>query len=346
MLIGRTDVFEREYISKFRNIAGTHGEFVSYERDRGARDIGLHLTRKQKSGSERVSPTLCWFQLKGITKGRLPKGKVKSAGYVSVKLEVEHLRFWYVQPMPTYLCVYVESLDDFLAVNIQRYVDDNYGNTIFKLDQKTKIVRISLNNKLDDHAFNLILKTGELDQWRKLFFKDQRTTEVFQRDYEVIKRIGTAESRGVEIKMTFVDWISKLRTEVSFEERSLSGDGEWVGFRGHWQLHLPKEELELAFPYLNFVGFDEDEQEEFSEQLETGNYIFNPIVVIELSDGKLIYGEDCSSEFEHYEMRPILNDLGHGMLQTLKVMEKAHLIEAPLDATSFISVAPWHARDL
>ncbi len=180
-----------------------------------------------------------------------------------------------------------------------------------------------------------------MDQWRRLFFEDERMAEIFRRDYEVIKRIGTAESRGVEIRITFVDWISKLRTEVYFEERSLSGDGEWVKFRSHWQLHLPKEELQFAFLYLDFVGF-----EEFAEQFETGDYIFNPIVVIELSDGKLIYGEDCSSEFEHYEMRPILNDLGLGMLQTLEVMEKAHLIEAPLDAASFVDVAPWHARDL
>ena len=46
MRVGKSDAFEREYTQKFRLLAAEHGEFVHYERDRAARDIGLHLTRK------------------------------------------------------------------------------------------------------------------------------------------------------------------------------------------------------------------------------------------------------------------------------------------------------------
>jgi hypothetical protein len=64
--IGAQDVFERVYTRRFRAIVAEFGEFVSYERDRLTRDIGLHLTRKVDSGAEVPSTALCWFQLIGV----------------------------------------------------------------------------------------------------------------------------------------------------------------------------------------------------------------------------------------------------------------------------------------
>ena len=65
-VIGANDRFERIYTQKFRDSAARFGEFVAYERDRGVRDIGIHLITKQQSGSERLTTALVWFQLKGI----------------------------------------------------------------------------------------------------------------------------------------------------------------------------------------------------------------------------------------------------------------------------------------
>ena len=82
--IGITDAFERDYMQRFRALAGKFGEFVFYERDRGARDIGLHLTHKLASDKERMSTAFCWFQMKGVmaetlTDKQFEKAKKKGA---------------------------------------------------------------------------------------------------------------------------------------------------------------------------------------------------------------------------------------------------------------------------
>lgn len=92
--IGMTDVFERQYLAKFRAFAANFGEFVSYERDRGVRDIGLHLTHKLKAGSERMSGARCWFQMKGIMKTTLSKTEFEKQGEIKISLSVDHLKYW------------------------------------------------------------------------------------------------------------------------------------------------------------------------------------------------------------------------------------------------------------
>ena len=42
MRVAANDDFEHVYMQKFRALAAPWGEFVAYERDRAARDIGLH----------------------------------------------------------------------------------------------------------------------------------------------------------------------------------------------------------------------------------------------------------------------------------------------------------------
>src|SRR5574341_448806 len=128
--VGVTDVFERIYTEKFRVLASRFGEFVKYERDRGARDIGLHLTHHLPSGSERLSSSLCWFQLKGVMASTVSVEEFRKQESLSLSLEVNHLRYWFLQPMPTYLIVYIESADQFLILNIQNYVTENWGRGI------------------------------------------------------------------------------------------------------------------------------------------------------------------------------------------------------------------------
>ncbi|RDJ97385.1 hypothetical protein [Cupriavidus lacunae] len=70
--IGKTDAFEQAYMAKFKAFAYRFGEFVAYERDRAARDIGHHLTKAVGGGGKQISNTLCWFQMKGIMATTLP----------------------------------------------------------------------------------------------------------------------------------------------------------------------------------------------------------------------------------------------------------------------------------
>ena len=105
-VVGQNDAFERRYMEKFRAFASEFGEFVTYERDRGARDIGIHLTHKLRSGQERMSSALCWFQMKGIMAKRLSVDSFESGSHITLSLQVTHLRYWFLQPMPTYLAVY------------------------------------------------------------------------------------------------------------------------------------------------------------------------------------------------------------------------------------------------
>jgi len=143
IVVGKTDSFERKYMEKFRLFASEFGEFINYEHDRGARDIGIHLTHKLSSGKERLSTSLCWFQMKGIMSSTLSSAKYKDKKDVSIQIKVDHLRYWYLQAMPTYLVVFVECEDEFLVTNIQKYVSDNWGKDILKLGQKTATVLVS-----------------------------------------------------------------------------------------------------------------------------------------------------------------------------------------------------------
>ena len=117
-VVGQNDAFERRYMEKFRAFASEFGEFVKYEHDRGARDIDIHLTHKLHSGQERMSSALCWFQMKGIMAKSLSADSFHSRSDVTLSLEVKHLRYWFLQPMPTYLVVYVESIDKFFILNL------------------------------------------------------------------------------------------------------------------------------------------------------------------------------------------------------------------------------------
>ncbi len=130
VVIGKTDQFEHMYKEKFRAFAAQFGQFVSYERDIATRDLGLHLTKPSKSGGATVTSCLCWFQMKGIMPKTLPKEKAEKAITFNYKLEVEHLKFWFLQPMPTYLALYVGSLDSFYILNLQKYVENTWGKGI------------------------------------------------------------------------------------------------------------------------------------------------------------------------------------------------------------------------
>jgi hypothetical protein len=145
--IGKEDEFEGLYTEKFRALLRHHGEFVRYERDRAALDIGVHLTDPSASG-RRVSQTRIWFQLKGVHKETLPIKRFASDPNIEVRVSLDHLRFWFASPEPIYLAVYIEAADTFLVDDVRDLVYLQWGENflapgMFPQDQRQVVIRIS-----------------------------------------------------------------------------------------------------------------------------------------------------------------------------------------------------------
>ena len=236
VVVGKTDQFEHLYMQKFRSFAAQFGHFVEYERDVAVRDIGLHLTEPLASGGVQLTTCLCWFQMKGIMATTLPQDKAKEAPTFKYRLKVEHLRFWYLQPMPTYLALYIESLDRFYVLNLQKYVEEKWGKNIYTLDQETVDVEVMQSSVLDASALQIILRNSTIDAWSKAMSAEKDDVRLCQRDYKIIWSIGTAEKRNVEVRFEIYDWQSKMRGEVHIEERAKGSKGGWTMLRNHWQL--------------------------------------------------------------------------------------------------------------
>lgn len=341
MYVGKTDVFERTYRGKFSKFVAGFGEVVNYERDRGARDIGIHLTRKKLSGSEVMSSSICWFQLKGIQASTLSKEDFESAPALQIRLKVKDLRFWYLQGTPTYLSVYVESLDKFFYVNIQKYVEENWGAGILQQRQQTLQVSIPKDEAyhLDEVAFYHLLKDNDVKRWAQVFATDEGKTRLFLRDYNLINLVATAEERKVSQRLYIFDWESKLRTEVYLEEKAEGAD-EWQRVHTHWELLLLTENIESTFPYLRLSPGEE--QEEWDDSSEDEEYC----PTLNLSGGTvrgevLVYGEAVE-----YTLSVELNDLGRQMYEWLRIMADVGVLEMNTASHAHISVAPWNRRDV
>lgn len=340
MKIGTHQTFERKYMAKFQTIASEFGEFVEYKRDLAARDIGLHLTIPKADGGEIVSPALVWFQLKGIHATTLSAEDFELAKHIERRLETKHLRFWYIMPEPTYVVVYVEAVDRFFITNIQRYVSEEFGDQILTEKRKTISVKIAKESQLDSQAFSLLLRNHNLKAWQKRIHDDEDFAAVFFRDGNLIKHIGSAEERGVEIVFLLRKYGSKTRSEVYILERPIDGSGEEIGIHVHWHFFMP--DPEAVFPYLYLTPDDKSEEEIDDYWNEDENPDWPPI---ELSSGKLVH-PDGVFELVEYRMKAELNDLGQGWLQTLEIMEAAGFVEVDTKAKTFVSVAPWHTRDV
>lgn len=340
IVVGETDSFERKYMEKFRTLASKFGEFVNYEHDRGARDIGVHLTHKLSSGKERLSTSLCWFQMKGVMASSLPADALERQKKVSIPLKVNHLRYWYLQPMPTYLVVYVECKDLFLITNIQKYVADNWGKGILKLEQKMATVYAYKESTLDEQAFWLILQKGSLQEWQKALGGEDDQARICSRDYDLIWHFGTASDRGVEHRVVFLDWQSKTRGQLYIQEKKGNSERDWETLREHWQYMMNISHLDEAYPYLEFFA-DMDREDGLSWD---DDYEYMPVVT--LSNGDDIHGEDASGEYFYYELGARLNSVGIQMFEWVKDAEQIGLIEISQEQGEMVSVAPWHHRDI
>ncbi|MDP9628733.1 UNVERIFIED_ORG: hypothetical protein J2W85_000781 [Ensifer adhaerens] len=336
MKIGKTDTFEDAYMAKFRSLASNYGVFVEYARDAAARDIGLHFTQADNHGARTVTPALAWFQMKGIMASTVSAEKATAAKEVSLPLQTDHLKFWFLQPVPTYLVVYVESLDRFLVINIQRWVESHFGDAILESQNKTHTVKVALSEALDDQAFYLIMRDNMIETLKKRLAADDAGAKKFYRDAEVIKWLHSCGNSEVETRFVFTSWISKMRSEARFEYKI---NDQWEIFRNHWQYSL--DDIEDAFPYIEFVGMDEDEYEEWRYEDEE-----HDAEIIRLANGTISAGPNCSFEFYLHEIGMKLNAIGKRWAKTLIALEQAGAISVSSVTGGFISVAPWHARQL
>ena len=342
LVVGKTDSFERNYMEKFRSLATEFGEVVKYEHDRGARDIGIHLTHTLSSGKERLSTALCWFQIKGVMASTLRKSDYEKRQEISVRLKVNHLRYWYLQPVPTYLAVYIECADHFLVTNIQDYITRNWGRDVLTLNQNTASITISRESRLDTQAFHLILTKSDFEEYRKALGTESDDVRLCVRDYDLIWHFGTTAERHVEHRLVFWDWQSKTRGQLFIEERRADSDNDWLTLREHWQYRMDVSELQDAYPYLEFVA-DEEREDTLSWEYEDAEYEAPPIT---LPNGDVVRGEDAAGEYFYYEMRVRLNEIGMQAFDWVKDLRKMGLIEINPGTSEVVSVAPWHGRDV
>lgn len=352
VVIGKTDQFEHIYKEKFRAFAAQFGQFVYYDRDIATRDLGLHLTQPLKTGGAKVTSCLCWFQMKGIMPETLPKEEAERATSFPYRLKVEHLRFWFLQPMPTYLALYVGSLDLFYILNLQKYVEDTWGRDILALEQKTVEIKVPASSIFDEDALRLILRESTIGEWGKVMSAEKSQVRLCQRDFSLIWRIGTAGERKVEQRVEIFDWQSKTRGEIHFEERPLSG-GDWNLIRNHLEYMLSVDQVEDSYPYLDFSA--EEEAETGPSFYVDGDGDYRPSSVwggdyggdpcFQLKNGQLAAGHDAAGEYHVYYLLFELNDVGRRLFELIKLLLKINFIEInDQESGEFISVAPWHSR--
>ena len=335
-------------MAKFEELATHHGVFVKYERDRAARDIGLHLTKDSKYGKKQVTNSLVWFQMKGVMATTLTKEEFEAAQGVSLSMDVEHLRHWFLDNEPTHLVVYIESVDQFLVMNLQNYITDTWGSDILKLDQKTATVAVPASSVLDEQAFAILLRYADIAQWVKALNASQSDVELIHRDCNLIYAAGTSETREVELGVLWTSWLSKMRDELRVAERPISFRGDvdsgWKVIHEHWQ--FGGIDPEGSYLYLELFALEDYEPETFinrwgeEESIDDGQ-------TIELKNGETVFGQNFSNEFCRFVFGARLNDYGEKLFSYIETLVEIGLLElrdSSSDGHTFFSIAPWHSR--
>jgi hypothetical protein len=109
-------------------------------------------------GTVELSGRKVWFQLKGVHKGTVSEGGLARVGHVPIRIRLDDLRFWYAAPEATYLVVYVEAIDAFLAEDVRDIVDDQWGVVFLEPDrfgaQETITVHVAAHARLDDRRLD------------------------------------------------------------------------------------------------------------------------------------------------------------------------------------------------
>lgn len=314
-----------------------------------------------------MSSALCWFQLKGIQSksSESPEPDSKSA---RVRLDVEHLRFWYLQPYPTYLALYVEAFDvpstpprsgwqenrsPFLVLNLQAYVRERWGQAILTLKQKRVTVEVDADSRLDEQAFQLILRQSQADDWKRLLSTDDDAARLGVRDTNVIWHLGTAKERAAKHRIRYWRWQSKLRAQLWIEEFV---EGEWKELREHWEKGLQLETLPQRYPYLEFAPWPEDGEVDWDvvaaapgppddEDEDDEDWLLEyDESALRVPGIGVLRGADAAGEYFEYEIAIRLNDLGQKLFEQVLTLLELGIVEIIRDQQEWISIAPWESR--
>ncbi len=114
------EVFEDRYTDAFKERFHGRGLLVRYDRDRAARDVGVHLSAP---GSLELSNVRLWFQLKGVHRETCDAAALESMETVPVDLSVNDVKKWYAAPEAVYIVGYLEALDEFIGEDVRDLVD-------------------------------------------------------------------------------------------------------------------------------------------------------------------------------------------------------------------------------
>lgn len=152
------ELFEDEYTDKFKGLVRRRGLIVKFRRDRARLDLGLMLTER---GTVELSGRKVWFQLKGVHHSTVTEQDLARRGHVPVEIRIDDLRFWYAAPEATYLVVYVEAIDRFLAEDVRDIVDREWGVDFLQPDrfgdQETITVHVPAEAVLDERSLDVML---------------------------------------------------------------------------------------------------------------------------------------------------------------------------------------------
>src|SRR4249919_2022487 len=93
--VGGQDRFEQTYMNRFKSLLAPSGQLLTYESDRAALDLGLHLYESTDGPDPILGQVRVWLQVKGIRSSTLDRTKLTGAEHVSVRdLSVEHIQYW------------------------------------------------------------------------------------------------------------------------------------------------------------------------------------------------------------------------------------------------------------
>ena len=149
------ELFEDDYTAKFEGMVRRRGLLANFRRDRARLDVGLMLNQL---GTVELSGRKVWFQLKGVHKETVTADDLARAGHVPTSVRLDDVRFWYAAPEATYLVVYVEAIDAFLAEDVRDIVDRQWGVDFLAPDrfgtQETITVHVAADALLDDRALD------------------------------------------------------------------------------------------------------------------------------------------------------------------------------------------------
>jgi len=124
--------FEDAYTLKFRQLLQGRGLPIQHSRDRFGIDLGIQLSEPE---SRTLTNVRVWFQLKGLHSSSYSAAQLVDHQHVAVpKIALQHLRNWYAAPEATYLVVYLEASDTFIAEDVRDIVDRQWGQRFLAPD--------------------------------------------------------------------------------------------------------------------------------------------------------------------------------------------------------------------